>query len=52
MDFRIKVIPELGVKLAIWELAGGERFRALTRSYYREAQGIVIAYSITDRYSF
>jgi small GTP-binding protein len=40
------------VKLNIWDTAGQERFRALAPNYYRQANGAVIAYDITDAGSF
>ena len=40
------------VKLNIWDTAGQERFRALAPNYYRQANGAVIAYDITDASSF
>ena len=40
------------VKLNIWDTAGQERFRALAPNYYRQANGAVIAYDITDSSSF
>lgn len=35
-----------------WDTAGQERFRTITNSYYRNANGIIIVYDITDRQSF
>ena len=40
------------VRLNIWDTAGQERFRALAPNYYRQANGAVIAYDITDASSF
>ncbi|OMJ82888.1 hypothetical protein SteCoe_16282 [Stentor coeruleus] len=40
------------VRLNIWDTAGQERFRALAPNYYRQANGAVIAYDITDSGSF
>ena len=39
-------------KLQIWDLAGQERFRSLTRIYYRQTKGAMIVYDVTDRSSF
>ncbi|KAI6040151.1 putative ras-related protein rab-18 [Pisolithus marmoratus] len=40
------------VKLGIWDTAGMERFRSITRPFYRDAQGVILVYNITDRTSF
>jgi len=40
------------VKLVIWDTAGQERFRALGPIYYRESNGALLVYDITDRESF
>lgn len=35
-----------------WDTAGQERFRTITTSYYRNTQGILLVYDITDRNTF
>ncbi|KAE8788906.1 GTP-binding protein yptV3 [Hordeum vulgare] len=45
VDFKIKFLTVGGkkLKLTIWDTAGQERFRTITSSYYRGAQGIILA---------
>jgi len=45
-------IGKKSVKLMIWDTAGQERFHALGPIYYRDANGAVLVYDITDRDSF
>ncbi|XP_076237652.1 ras-related protein Rab-18 isoform X1 [Calliopsis andreniformis] len=54
MDYKTKQITIDGntVKLAIWDTAGQERFRTLTPSYYRDGQGAILVYDVTDRVTF
>ena len=35
-------------KLQIWDCAGQEKYRALTRIYYRDVQGCVLVFSLND----
>lgn len=39
-------------EVAFWDTAGQERFHALGPIYYRDAQGAVLTYDITDKDSF
>ncbi|OAA62910.1 Ras family GTPase [Niveomyces insectorum RCEF 264] len=36
----------------LWDTAGTERFRSVSRSYYRGAAGAILVYDITSRQSF
>ncbi|CAE7233722.1 rab4b [Symbiodinium sp. CCMP2456] len=40
------------IKLQIWDTAGQDRYRSVTRSYYRGAAGALIVYDITNRDSY
>ncbi|VDO24316.1 unnamed protein product [Haemonchus placei] len=54
VDFTMKtlIIDGKRVKLQIWDTGGQERFRTITQSYYRSANGIVLCYDITCKQSF
>ena len=54
VDFKLKRVQrdEKIVKLAIWDTAGQERFRTLSPAYYRGAQGVILAYDVTNSESF
>lgn len=54
VDFVTKILDcdENKVKLQIWDTAGQERFRAMTTSYYRGANVIIIVYDVCDKASF
>jgi Ras-related protein Rab-21 len=51
LDKRLN-LGKRSVKLMIWDTAGQERFHALGPIYYRDAQGALLVYDITDRDSF
>ncbi|KAK1971123.1 ras family protein [Colletotrichum eremochloae] len=40
------------IKLQLWDTAGTERFRSVSRSYYRGAAGAIFVYDITNHSSF
>ena len=54
IDFKIKtiIVGEYKVKLQLWDTAGQEKFRALTTSYFRGAQGVIITFDLTKLESF
>ena len=40
------------IKLVIYDTAGQERFKSLSRSYIKKADGILVVYDITNKQSF
>lgn len=40
------------IKLQIWDTAGQESFRSITRSFYRKADGVLLMYDVTNPESF
>jgi len=48
----VEIRPGLRIKLQLWDTAGQEKFRSITRSYYRNSVGVLVVYDITRRDSF
>lgn len=55
-SFKSKTIPlpseNSQIKLNLWDTAGQEKFKSLTRMYYQEAEAAIIVYDTTFRESF
>ena len=45
-------IEDLKIKIHIWDSAGQERFRSITKCYYRGAKGAFVVFDITKPESF
>jgi len=55
LDFRLKRINlenNKKIKVQIWDTAGQDRFLAITKNYYRGANGILLVFDITNLSSF
>ncbi len=55
LDYRLKMITlenDKIVKMQIWDTAGQDRFRAITKNYYKGAHGIVLIYDVTNLITF
>ena len=45
-------INNCNIRAHIWDTAGQEKFRAITKSYYRGAKGALVVFDLTRRDSF
>ena len=54
LDYYTKqeMINDITVLVKLWDTAGQERFKALTPNYFRNAEGVVLAYDVTNSDSF
>ena len=51
LDYRLKTMTlknNKTIKLQIWDTAGQDRFRAITKNYYKGANGIILIYDVTS----
>ena len=48
----VAIDQKTNVKLQIWDTAGQESFKSVTRSYYRGAICCLLVYDITKKQSF
>ena len=55
LDYRLKAMKLKSgkkIKLQIWDTAGQDRFRAITKNYYKGSHGIILIYDITSLQTF
>ncbi len=54
IDFKTDIIRYNGevIMLQIWDTAGQDRFRFLTKNYYRNTSGIFFVFDLTNKESF
>ena len=55
LDYRVKTMKlknNKDVKIQIWDTAGQDRFRSITKNYYKGSHGIILIYDITNRRTF
>jgi len=54
VEYKVKELKtdKYKVILQIWDTAGQERFRSITKSFFRNTNGILFVYDITDRKTF
>ena len=45
-------MKEQNVKLQIWDTAGSEKYRTVTKNFFNKADGIMIVYDATNESSF
>ena len=48
----VEVPGEGSIKLTLWDTAGQEKFKSLTRMYFQDAEAALIVYDVTFRESF
>ena len=54
VEYKVKEIQtdKYNISLQIWDTAGQERFRSITKSFFRNTNGIIFVYDVTCRKSF
>ncbi len=54
VDFKIKIVEmeDKKLKLQIWDSAGQDRFKTISKAYYKSVQGVLFVYDLTKIESF
>lgn len=49
---KILTVNKQRIKLQVWDTAGQEEFRSITRSYYRSSAAALVVYDVSRRETF
>jgi Ras-related protein Rab-1A len=58
ISFKIPIKEKNGIEseknfeIQLWDTAGQERFRSITKGYYKDSQGLLLLYDITNKETF
>ena len=54
LNYVFKIIPidDVKIKLQIWDTAGQDKFKTITKNYYRNSQGVLVVFGVDCRDSF
>jgi small GTP-binding protein len=50
--FKEEKIEDKLVKVKIWDTAGQENFKSMTRNFYRTSNGVVLVYDVSNKSTF
>jgi len=50
--FSLKLLDNSIIKCQLWDTAGSERFRSITRSYYNNTAVVILVFDLSDAKSF
>ena len=49
---KVQTINNQTINIKLWDTAGQERYKALTQNYFRNAEGVLLTYDVTNSDSF
>ena len=54
IEFKTKIFTKnnIKIKLQIWDTSGQERFKSITQNYFRDADGLLYVFDVTNENSF
>ena len=50
--YKIIEVDGTKIKLQIWDTAGQDKYKTITKNYYRNSQGVLIVYGLDSKDSF
>lgn len=54
MEFLTKIVKShnQNIKITLWDTAGQEKYKSLSKVYYKGSSGVLIVYDVTDPQSY
>jgi len=54
VDYKVKsiIVNNIKLKLNIWDTAGQDRFKSITKSYFKGSDGVLLIFDLTNNRSF
>ena len=49
---KVEAINNQTINIKLWDTAGQERYKSLTQNYFRNAEGVLLTYDVTNSESF
>lgn len=50
--YKVVTVDEARLKMQIWDTAGQDKFKTITRSYYNGSNGVLVVYGVDSKSSF
>lgn len=50
--YKIEEVDGVKIKVQIWDTAGQDKYKTITRNYYNGSNGVLVVYSVDCRLSF
>ena len=47
--YRVINIDNVRIKLQIWDTAGQDKFKTITKNYYQNSQGVLVVFEVISR---
>lgn len=50
--YKIEEVDGVKIKIQIWDTAGQDKYKTITRNYYNGSNGVLVVYSVDCKLSF
>lgn len=50
--YKVAIIEKIRIKMQIWDTAGQDKYKTITKNYYKDCSGAFVVFSINSKDSF